>query len=543
MKGAQMATDADTYDFIVTGAGSAGCAVAGRLSESGKYRVLLLEAGPRDTNPWIHIPLGYTKNYTNPNVNWMFESEPEPNLNNRTLYQPRGKVLGGTSAINGTVYMRGTAADYDDWRQRGCEGWDWDNVLPYFKKAENQERGASELHGTGGPLHVNNIPHEWPLAQACIDAAMQTGIPYNPDFNGPQQEGTGFYQFTVNNRRRWSSARAYLGPAKSRANLTISTGSHAQRLIFAGSRAVGVEYRTAQGLRTARAAKEIVVSGGAFGSPQLLQLSGLGPAQLLRDLNIDVVRDIAGVGENLQDHFNSYLSYRVNQPITLNDIGNSTTRQVLAGIRYVFNRTGPLTGTGIYAGAFVRSDPRLENPDLQINMSMWSTEARTREGIVPHPFPAFTLSPVHLRPEGRGFVRIKTAIASDQPAIRFDQLRTDYDKSAILYGLHLCRQIAAQPALKPYVVEEVLPGLKVQSDEDWIEDTRQRGVANFHPVGTCRMGHGADSVVDPRLRVHGISGLRVADASIMPSIIAGNTNAPSIMIGEKCAAMVLEDVT
>jgi choline dehydrogenase len=539
----QMATDADPYDFIITGAGSAGCAVAGRLSESGKYRVLLLEAGPRDTNPWIHIPLGYTKIYTNPDVNWMFESEPEPNLNNRTLYQPRGKVLGGTSSINGTVYMRGTAADYNDWRQRGCEGWDWDNVLPYFKKAQNQERGASELHGTGGPLHVNNIPHEWPLAKACIDAAMQAGIPYNPDFNGPQQEGTGFYQFTVNNRRRWSSARAYLGPAKSRANLTISTESHAQRLIFEGTRAVGVEYRTRQGLHTARAAKEIVVSGGTFGSPQLLQLSGLGPAQLLRDLNIDVVRDIAGVGENLQDHFNSYLSYRVNQPITLNDIGNSAIRQILAGIRYAFNRTGPLTGTGIYAGAFVRSDLRLENPDLQINMSMWSTESRTIDGIVPHPFPAFTLSPVHLRPEGRGFVRIKTSSANDQPAIRFDQLRTGYDKSAILYGLHLCRQIAAQPALKPYVVEEVLPGPKVQSDEDWIEDTRQRGVANFHPVGTCRMGHGPDAVVDPRLRVHGISGLRVADASIMPSIIAGNTNAPSIMIGEKCAAMMLEDAT
>ena len=227
-----MAEDADTYDYIVTGAGSAGCAVAGRLSESGRFRVLLLEAGPRDTNPWIHIPLGYTKNYANPKVNWMFESEPEPNLNNRTLYQPRGKVLGGTSSINGTVYMRGTASDYDDWRQRGCEGWDWDNVLPFFKKAQNQERGASELHGSGGPLHVTDIPHEWPLAKACVDAAMETGIPYNPDFNGPSQEGTGFYQFTVNNRRRWSSARAYLGPAKSRANLIVSTESHAQRLIF-----------------------------------------------------------------------------------------------------------------------------------------------------------------------------------------------------------------------------------------------------------------------------------------------------------------------
>ncbi len=537
--------DADTYDFIVTGAGSAGCAVAGRLSESGRHKVLLLEAGPPDTNPWIHIPLGYTRIFTDPKVNWMFESEPEPNLNNRTLYQPRGKTLGGTSSINGTVYMRGVPADYNAWRQSGCEGWDWDNVLPFFRKAQNQQREASglpdpNLHGTGGPLQVSNVPTEWPLAKACVEAAMQCGIPYNPDFNGPTQEGTGFYQFTVNQRRRWSSARAYLKDAKSRPNLTISTDSHATRVLFEGTRAVGVEYRTPQGIKTARAARDIVVSGGAFGSPHLLQLSGLGPAALLRSLNIPVVREIPGVGENLQDHFNSYLSYRC-RPLTLNDIGNSKLRQVMAGIQYFLTKSGPLTGTGIYAGAFVRSDPRLENPDMQINMSLWSTEQRTRNGIVPHPFSAFTLSPVHLHPEGRGFVRAKTPNPLDQPAIRFDQLRTEYDKAAILFGVHLCRKIAAQPALKPHIVEEVLPGPKVQTDEEWLEDTRQRGVANFHPVGTCRMGTGPDAVVDPRLRVHGISGLRVADASIMPSIIAGNTNAPSIMIGEKCAAMVLED--
>ena len=275
--------------------------------------MLLLEAGPRDTNPWIHIPLGYTRIFTDPKVNWMFESEPEPTLNNRTLYQPRGKVLGGTSSINGTVYMRGTPGDYDDWRQRGCEGWDWDNVLPFFKRAQNQQRGPSELHGTGGPLHVSDIPHEWPIARAMLEAAMQTGIPRNDDFNGPEQEGAGYYQFTVNKRRRWSAARAYLGPARGRTNLVVVTEAHATRLLFEGTRAVGVEYRTPAGLATARAGREIIVSGGAFGSPQILQLSGLGPAEHLQEMSIPVVRDIQAVGENLQDHFNTYLSYRCAQ--------------------------------------------------------------------------------------------------------------------------------------------------------------------------------------------------------------------------------------
>jgi choline dehydrogenase len=535
------ANDAGTYDFIVLGAGSAGCAVAGRLSESGRHRVLLLEAGPRDTNPWIHIPLGYTKIFTDPKVNWMFESEPEPTLNNRTLYQPRGKVLGGTSSINGTVYMRGTPGDYDDWRQRGCEGWDWDNVLPFFKKAQNQQRGASDLHGTGGPLHVSDIPHEWPLAKAMLDAAVQAGIPRNDDFNGPRQEGAGYFQFTVNKRRRWSSARAYLGAARGRPNLVVTTEAHVTRLLFEGTRAVGVEYRTPAGLATARAGREIVVSGGAFGSPHILQLSGIGPAEHLQEMGVPVLADIKGVGDNLQDHFNTYLSYRCSQPVTLNDLAGSAARRVFAGAQYALTRSGPLTGTGIYAGAFVRSDRRLERPDLQINMSAWSTAARVRSGIVPHPFPAFTLSPVHLRPEGRGTVRLKGPDAATPPAIRFNQLRTDYDIAAILYGMRLCRQIAAQAALQPYVVEEVAPGAAITDDAELLADTRQRGVANYHPVGTCRMGHGPDSVVSPRLRVHGIQGLRVADASIMPSIVAGNTNAPSIMIGEKCAAMILED--
>jgi choline dehydrogenase len=535
-----VAATSETFDFIVTGAGSAGCAVAGRLSESGKYRVLLLEAGGPDRNPWIHIPLGYTKTYTDPRVNWMFETEPEAQLNGRTLYQPRGKVLGGTSSINGMVYMRGTPTDYDNWRQRGCEGWDWESVLPFFKKAENQERGADEHHGTGGPLNVSN-PVRCPLGDAMVEAAIQAGIPANGDFNGPRQEGAGYYQTTTTSRRRWSAARAYLRDAKRRPNLTVATKAHATRVLIENGRAIGVEYRTPQGLLTARCRGEIIVSGGVYGSPQLLQLSGLGPAELLRQHGIPVVHDMPGVGSHLHDHFNTYLVYRCSQPVTINDLAMSGMRKLTAGVQYALTRSGHLSNAGIYAGAFVRSDPRLEQPDLQINMFGWSALERLRTGIKPHPFSAFTLSPVHLRPEGRGTVRIKSPDPLAPPAIQFNFLASDYDFQALIYGTRLSRKIAAQPALKPFVVEEVLPGPAVQTDDDIIEEIRVRGVSNLHPVGTCRMGRETDAVVDPRLRVYGIEGLRVADASIMPQVPGGNTNAPSIMIGEKCAHMILED--
>jgi choline dehydrogenase len=530
----------ETFDFIVTGAGSAGCAVAGRLSESGKFRVLLLEAGTRDRNPWIHIPLGYTKTYTDPRVNWMFESEPEAQLNNRTLYQPRGKVLGGTSSINGMVYMRGTPTDYDGWRQRGCEGWDYDSVLPFFKKAEDQERGPDEFHGTGGPLRVSN-PVRSALGDAMVQAAIEAGVPANNDFNGAKQEGVGYYQTTTNNRRRWSAARAYLRDARNRANLTIVTEAHATRILTEGERAVGVEYRTPQGNFTAWARGEIVVSGGVYGSPQLLQLSGIGPGALLQEHGVPVVRDMPGVGANLHDHFNTYLVWRCAQPVTLNDLAASPLRKLTSGVQYAFARSGHLSNAGIYAGAFVRSDPRLEQPDLQINMFGWSALERLRTGIKPHPFSAFTLSPVHLRPEGRGTVRIKSPDPLAAPSIRFNFLASDYDFQALIFGTRLSRKIAAQPALKPFVVEEVIPGPSVESDEQMIEEIRVRGVSNLHPVGTCRMGREVDAVVDPRLKVDGVAGLRVADASIMPQVPGGNTNAPSIMIGEKCAAMILED--
>jgi len=531
--------DESIYDFIVTGAGSAGCAVAARLSEDGRYRVLLLEAGGKDRNPWIHIPLGYAKIFTNPRVNWMFDSEPEAQLNGRILYQPRGKVLGGTSSINGMVYMRGTPSDYDGWRQRGCEGWGWDDVLPYFRKAENQERGADEFHGVGGPLTVSNGVRS-PLADAMVKAAIEAGIPANRDFNGANQEGVGYYQTTTARRRRWSAARAYLGPASRRHNLTIETQAHATRILFEGARAVGVEYRTRRGVKTARARGEVVVSGGVYGSPQLLQLSGVGPGELLADLDIPIVRDMPGVGKHLHDHFNTYLVWRSSRK-TVNDLALSPLRQFLSGAQYALTRSGHLSNAGIYAGAFVRSDQRLEQPDLQINMFGWSTYERLRTGMKPHPFSAFTFSPVHLRPEGRGTVRIKSPDPFAPTAIRFNFLASENDFQALIYGTKLCRKIAAQPALKPYIVEEVIPGATCQSEDEMRAEIRLRGVSNLHPVGTCRMGREVDAVVDPRLRVHGLKNLRVADASIMPQVPGGNTNAPSIMIGEKCAAMMLED--
>jgi choline dehydrogenase len=534
-----MATDTtNTYDFIVTGAGSAGCAVAGRLSEDGKFRVLLLEAGPKDSYPWIHVPLGYHKTFNNPRVNWMFESEAEPELNGRTMYQPRGKVLGGTSSINGMVYMRGNAADYDEWRQRGCEGWDYDSVLPYFKRAEDNERGADDYHGVGGPLRVSD--HRWQpsVARAMHDAALEAGIPANPDFNGRVQEGVGYYQTTINNARRWSSARAYLKDAKARPNLVIATSAHATRLLLENGRAVGVEYRTPQGLVTARAAREVIVSGGVYGSPQLLMLSGLGPAAHLQAHGIPVVKDMPGVGSHLHDHFNTYVGYRCTQPVTMNDLANSWTRQVMAGIKYVFGRTGPLSSMGLYVGALVKSDQRLERPDLQINMFAWAVKERNRHGVIPQPFSAFGLSPVHLTPDGRGTVRLKSPDPMAAPEIRFDFLKSANDWNAMLRGIEICRAIARQKALAPFVVEEIMPGPGVTDEAAMRAYIRETGVSNLHPVGTCKMGREVDAVVDPQLRVHGVGGLRVADASIMPSIVAGNTNAPSIMIGEKCADMV-----
>jgi choline dehydrogenase len=541
MSGKSNEANEGVFDYIVAGAGSAGCCVAARLSESGRYRVLLLEAGPEDKDFWIHVPIGYSRLFANPKINWMFESEPEAELEGRTMYQPRGKVLGGTSSINGMVYMRGNPADYDLWRQRGCAGWDWDSVLPYFKKAEDQERGPDATHGSGGPLRVSDQAVHWELGDHFIAAALEAGLPPNNDFNGGEQEGAGPFQNTTDRRHRWSTATAYLRPARRRPNLVVRTNAHATRIVIEEGRAAGIEFTVAGVPHVARASGEVIVSGGVYGSPQLLQLSGLGPAAQLQQLGVPVVRDMPAVGADLQDHFYVRLAFRCTQPITLNDIANSPVKRLIAGMQYVFFKTGPLTSNGICAGGFAKSDPRLERPDIQLNFSVWSFADRNRSGVVPHPFPGFTISAVHLRPEARGTVMLKSPDPLAPPSIRFNFLKTQYDLQALTAGMRLARKITQQPAMARYVAEELLPGAQVESDAEFEAAIRRNGVSNLHPVGTCRMGADPTAVCDPRLRVNGVGGLRVVDASVMPSVPAGNTNAPTIMIAEKAAAMLLED--
>ena len=532
----------EEFDYIVTGAGSAGCAVAARLSESGRYRVLLLEAGGKDRNPWIHVPMGFSRLFADPNVNWMYESEPEAALNGRTMYQPRGKVLGGTSSINGMVYMRGNAADYDEWRQRGCTGWDYDSVLPFFKKAENQQRGASEFHGVGGPLTVSDQPRRYELADRVVAAAIEAGLPPNDDFNGARQEGAGYFQSTTGKSRRWSTATAYLRPARDRASLVVRPNAQATRVVIENGTATGVTYISGGISRSARSRGEVIVCGGVFNSPQLLQLSGIGPADLLQRMGIEVIRDVPAVGNHLQDHFYVRLAYRCTRPVTMNELANSLPRKILATARYMLFKSGPLAANGVTAGAFARSDPRLERPDLQFNFSPFSYASRGPSGAVAHDFPGFSLSAVHLRPDARGTVLLKSPDPLVPPAIRFNFLQTQYDIQALTAGMRMVRAFTKQPSLASYVAEEIVPGSSVNSDAEFEESIRRNALSNLHPVGTCRMGlEGSDSVVDPRLRVHGVGRLRVVDAAIMPTVPAGNTNAPTIMIAEKAAAMILED--
>jgi choline dehydrogenase len=531
-------SQAAEFDYVIVGAGSAGCVLANRLSADGKNSVLLLEAGPKDSNIWIHIPLGYGKLFKTRSVNWMYQTEPEPGLDGRSIFQPRGKVLGGSSSINGLLYVRGQHEDYDRWRQHGNSGWGYDDVLPYFKKAEDQQRGADDFHGAGGPLPVSDWRHHDPLSEAFVVAAAEMGIPTNPDFNGASQEGAGFFQTTTRRGRRASTAVSYLRPAKGRANLRVETSALAQRILFDGRRARAIEYRQGGALRTARARKEILISGGAYNSPQLLQLSGVGPTELLRKHGIDVVMDAGGVGHDLQDHMQVRVVTRCAKSITLNDIVNNPFRRILAGARYAAFRKGPLTIAAGTSGAFFKTSPRLATPDIQIHFLPFSTD---KMGEKLHPFSAFSASVCQLRPESRGSLRIKSADPAVPPEIRINYLATETDRTANVEGLKILRRILQAPALRPYVTEEVDPGAKVSTDEELLSFCRQRGSTVYHPTSTCRMGNDPLAVVDQRLKVRGIEGLRVVDASVMPDLVSGNTNAAVIMIAEKASDMILED--
>jgi len=526
------------FDYVIVGAGSAGCVLANRLTADGKHSVLLLEAGPKDTNIWIHVPIGYGKLFKEKTVNWMYQTEPEPGLKGRQVFQPRGKVLGGSSSINGLLYVRGQHEDYDRWRQRGNVGWGYDDVLPYFKKAENQQRGADDYHGSGGPLSVSDWRHEDPLSEAFVKAAVESGIPFNPDFNGVTQEGAGFFQTTTRGGRRASSAFCYLRPAKQRGNLSIETSALARRILFEGRKARGVEYSQNGRLRTARARKEVLVSGGAYNSPQLLQLSGVGPAELLKSHGLNVVLDSPDVGNDLQDHMQVRIVMRCTKSITLNDIFNHPVRRVIAGARYALSRSGPLTVAAGTSGAFFKTNPRLATPDIQIHFIPFSTD---KMGEKLHPFSGFTATVCQLRPESRGSLKIRSADPTVPPEIRINYLATETDRAAFIDGIRILRKILAAPALKAYCSGEVYPGSDMTSNEDLLEFCRNTGSTVYHPTSTCRMGSDPLAVVDQRLRVRGVEGLRVVDASVMPDLMSGNTNAPTIMIAEKASDMILED--
>ena len=535
----------DEYDYIVVGAGSAGAVLAARLSEDPAVRVLLLEAGPADRSFWIHLPVGYGKTMWDARYNWCFHTEPEPNMHDRAIYWPRGKTLGGSSSINGLIYIRGQRADFDGWAAAGCEGWSFADVLPWFVAAESNARGASAWHGADGPLRVSDIGATDPLIEAFIAGAGELGVPRTDDFNGAEQTGAGYYQLTTHAGWRWSTAKGYLKPARRRPNLHVRTGAHASRVLLDGVRATGVEWFEAGTTRRARARGEVLLSAGALQSPQLLQLSGIGPGALLSEHGIGVVRDAPGVGENLQDHLQIRLTHEATIPTT-NDRLNTLRGKAGLALQWLLRRSGPLAVGINQGGCFVRAlasgDPVEDaRPDIQYHVSTLSADMA---GGAVHPFSGFTLSVCQLRPSSRGTVRIRSDDARDAPAMRPNYLDTELDRATNVAAVRHARAVASSAAMTPLVRREVRPGPEV-GDEDaaLLDYCRASGATIFHPTGTARMGPDGDAgaVLDPRLRVRGVAGLRVVDCSAMPTVPSGNTNAAAVMLGEKAAAMVRED--
>jgi len=528
----------DEYDFVVVGAGSAGGPIADRLTATRRHSVLLLEAGPEARSPWLTIPSGFARTFLDPAVNWKFTTEPEQQLGGRRIYWPRGKVVGGSSAIGGMVYFRGLASDYDRWRQLGNEGWSFEDCLPYFRRLEAFVDGETELRGGSGPVEITQGEYHNELGETFLSACAEVGLKATSDFNGPAPAGAGYYHATASGGRRNSTGRAYIAAARCRPNCHVLTRALVERVEVENGRAVGVTYRIGGERRIARARREVILSAGTIGSPQLLQLSGIGAGAHLSALGIPVVRDLPGVGENLQDHYCIRSTYRTWWRLSLNEDLCLIHRRLSAALLYAVARTGPLTATPAFAGAFVRLSPHSAEPDTQFHFFPWSVD-RLDEGL--HRFSGFTILANQSRPASRGHVRIATREAGAPPSIVANYLSAETDRQAIVAAARFTRLLARSPALGRIITEELLPGVEVWNDEDFLAFARREGQSAYNPVGTCRMGHDPGSVVDPQLRVHGIAGLRIADASVMPTLVSGNTNAACMMIGEKASDLILGD--
>jgi choline dehydrogenase len=535
------------FDFIIVGAGSAGCVLAGRLTASGRHSVLVLEAGGSDMRFWVQMPLGYGKTFYDPAVNWMYEAEPDPGLNGQRDYYPRGKILGGSSSINAMVYIRGHRDDYEDWKRAGNPGWGWDDVLPVFKQMEGFAAGDPAFRGQSGPVHITEMGSDaHPLCQPFIKSTVTAGLPLNPDFNGAEQEGVGLYQLTTKGGRRMSAARAFLRPAMNRKNLKVETHAHVTRLLFEGTKAVGVEYRKGGTLHTVQAGREVILSGGAINSPQLLQISGIGPAPHLQGLGITPLLDNPNVGARMQDHHGINYTWRMKVP-TLNDTLRPWWGKLKVGLQYILTRRGPLSLSVNQGGGFFRTDPGQPRPNMQLYMQAFSTlipKVGERPLLTPDPFSGLSLGLSNCRPTSTGEVMIRSADPFAAPRLSFNVYGTDKDVSEMLAAVKFLRVIAAQEPIRSLMAEELRPGPDCRSDDELIHDFRQRSGTVYHHSCTCRMGPDpTTSVVDARLRVHGLQNLRVCDASVFPNLIAGNTNAPSMMVGWKGADIILADNT